>query len=447
MTREQRTPIWLRLTLTCVGVALLAVLIVAGITAAFSERYVSQLVDERRDDLTRALMVDAASTYNTGSPGWSDVDLRPALDLAARSGTDVAVVDNGGAVVAATFADPRHAVGTEQHPIQVHGQPVGTLYVKFNGRGLVQSTDSLRRSLLHADISSAAVAAVLALGAAVVVARRLSSPVRRLTAAAGEMGRGNRDTRVGALPGAPAELHELATAFDAMADTLTRHEQLRRDLVADVAHELRTPVAVLQANTEALLDGVVPHTCEQTASLHEEVVRLADMVNDLQTLASAEAAVLHMDLTRCDLGMLADIAVEAMTSTANVARVELHRELQPAFVYGDPARLHQVITNLLSNAVKFTPPGGRVTVTVSAQDKDVRLVVADTGPGIEADELPRIFDRFWRGRNAANSAGTGIGLAIVGDLVAAHHGSIAAESSPGKGTSIVVTFPAVGSQH
>ena len=257
------------------------------------------------------------------------------------------------------------------------------------------------------------------------------------------MARGNWAVRVGDLPGAAAELHDLATAFDTMADTLTKQEQLRRDLVADVAHELRTPVAVLQANTEALIDGVVPHSREQTVSLHEEVVRLAGMVNDLQVLASAEAAALHLDMTRCDLGMLADVAVDAMTATATVAGVELRRDLQPAFVTGDPARLHQVITNLLSNAVKFTPAGGQVTVSVAAQKTTVTLVITDTGTGIDADEQPRIFDRFWRGRKAADSPGTGIGLAIVADLVAAHHGRIAAESTPGEGTRIVVTFPAV----
>jgi two-component system, OmpR family, sensor histidine kinase BaeS len=192
-------PIWLRLTLTYVGVALLAVLILAGITAVFSERYVNVLVSERRDDLTRALLVDAASTYNTGQPGWSDVDLRPALDLAASSGTDVAVVDNDGAVVAATFTDPRHAAGTQHEPILVRGQQVGALYVKFNGRGLVESADNLRRSLIHADVAAAGVAAVLALVAAVIVARRLSGPVRSLTAAASAMSRGNRQVRVGRL--------------------------------------------------------------------------------------------------------------------------------------------------------------------------------------------------------------------------------------------------------
>jgi two-component system sensor histidine kinase BaeS len=434
-------PIWLRLTLTYVGVALLAVLILAGITAVFSERYVSVLVNERRDDLTRALLVDAASTYNTGQPGWSDVDLRPALDLAARSGTDVAVVDDAGAVVAATFTDPRHAAGTQHVPILVRDQQVGILYVKFNGRGLVESADNLRRSLLHADVASAGVAAVLALVAAVIVARRLSAPVRTLTVAAGEMSRGNRQVRVGVLHRAPAELSELAVTFDRMAATISREEQLRRDLVADVAHELRTPVAVLQANVEALLDGVVQHTPAQTASLHEEVLRLAGMVDDLQTLASAEAAALHLVRETCDLATVTEMATDAMRAKAAAAGVGVSRDLAPALMEGDPTRLHQIVTNLLSNAVKFTPAGGTVQVRVTGTGT-ARLVVADTGPGIAADELPHVFDRFWRGRRATEATdGTGIGLSIVGELVAAHGGDISVDSVPGQGTTVTVTFP------
>ena len=136
------------------------------------------------------------------------------------------------------------------------------------------------------------------------------------------MSSGNRQARVGPVPGAPAELRDLAVTFDQMADTLGAQEQLRRNLVADVAHELRTPVAVLQANTEALLDGIVPHTPEQTAALHEEVLRLGRMVDDLQTLAAAEAAALQLSLKPCDLAVIAAAAAddwEASFAAAGVA--------------------------------------------------------------------------------------------------------------------------------
>lgn len=440
MPRTSR-PLWLRLSLTYVMVALLAVLILAGITAIATEKYINVLVNERRGDLTQALIVDAASTYNTGQPGWSDADLKPALDLAARSGTDVGVIAGDGTVVATTFADPRHASGTQQHPITVDGQRVGTLSIRFNGRGLVASADKLRRSLLRADAWSAGVAALLALGAAVVVARRLSAPVRSLTAAAGERSRGNRNVRVGALPGAPSEIGELAASFDQMAETIAGEERLRRDLVADVAHELRTPVAILQANCEALLDGVVAHTPDQTLSLHEEVVRLARMVDDLQTLASADAAALHLVREPCDLDAIAATAIAAIDSTAAAAGVRVDSVLAPAVVDGDPVRVHQIVTNLLSNAVKFTPPGGTIRVDVEASELGAVLTVSDTGAGIRPEDLPSVFDRFWRGHTTTTTSGTGIGLSIVRDLVAAHHGTVAAESVPGHGTRMTVRFP------
>lgn len=442
MARAGR-PLWVRLSLTYVAVALLAVFLLAGITAIATERYVDILVSERRDDLTRALVVNAASTYNTGRPGWSDADLKPALDLAARSGTDVAVIDNGGTVVATTFSHPRHSGDIQLHPITVAEQKIGTLAIRFNGRGLVASADRLRASLLRADAWSAGVAALLALGAAVVVARRLSAPVRSLTAAANEMSRGNRNARVGGLVGAPAELTELATTFDTMAETITGEERLRRDLVADVAHELRTPVAVLQANSEALLDGVVPHTPEQTASLHEEVVRLARMVDDLQTLASADAAALHLVRERCDLAAIAESAAAAIEPTATAAQIQLVRRLEPAGINGDPGRVYQIITNLLSNAVKFTPAGGTVTIEVGRHDGRGVLAVSDTGPGVPAEELPHIFDRFWRGAGTPAASGTGIGLSIVQNLATAHEATVHAESNVGRGTRMTVTFPPV----
>ena len=436
------SPIWLRVARTCVAVALLAVLLVAGLSVWFGDRDINNLVHERRDDLTSSLVVAAAASYNTGKPSWSDVDLRPALELAARSGTDVAVLDNAGRVVASTFGDPSRADDTEQRPIAVSGQRVGTLYIRFNGRGLVHSADNLRSALLHAEIGSAGLAALLALAGAVLLSRRLSTPVRRLTAAARAMSHGNRDARVGRLDRAPAELQELAATFDQMADTLSREEQLRRDLVADVAHELRTPVAVLQANIEALLDGVVDYSPDQAASLHEEVLRLGRRVADLQALASAEAAVMHLAKRPTDLAAVVDLAIDSLQPMFTTEGVIVDRQLTPAVVVeADPARLHQITTNLLSNAAKFTPTGGSVTVTVDIDSGQARLMVSDTGTGIPPEDLPHVFKRFWRGDHRVATPGTGIGLSIVADLVRAHAGHLHVTSTVGQGTQVTVTLP------
>jgi two-component system sensor histidine kinase BaeS len=264
--------------------------------------------------------------------------------------------------------------------------------------------------------------------------------VGELIAVTRAMGRGDRTARVGRIP-APGELRELATAFNQMANTLDRQEQLRRALVADVAHELRTPIAVLQAGHEALLDGVAEPTPSQLASLRDEVLRLARMVGDLQTLAAAEAAALQLALRPADLADIAATAADSLSGRFEAIGVSLERRLDPAKILADPGRLHQVITNLLTNALKFTPPGGQVTLRTELDDGDAVLQVTDTGVGIPADELPHIFDRFWRGQGAARVSGSGIGLSVAAELARAHGGHLTASSQPGQGTEMTLTLP------
>jgi two-component system sensor histidine kinase BaeS len=322
----------------------------------------------------------------------------------------------------------------------VRGQRVGVAVVRFTGSGLAAANHTLQTALLRAIAGAAGVAAVLALLTGLAVARRITRPVGKLIAATRAMGRGDRAARVGQIP-APGELRELATAFDQMADTLDRQEQLRRALVADVAHELRTPIAVLQAGHEALVDGVAEPTPGQLASLRDEVLRLARMVGDLQTLAAAEAAALQLALRRCDLAEAAAAAADSLAGRFEAIGVALERRLAPAVILADPDRLHQVITNLLTNALKFTPAGGRVTLRTGLDGRGAVLQVTDTGVGIPAEELPHIFDRFWRGREAARVSGSGIGLSVAAELARAHGGHLAASSQPGHGTQMTLTLP------
>jgi two-component system, OmpR family, sensor histidine kinase BaeS len=211
--------------------------------------------------------------------------------------------------------------------------------------------------------------------------------------------------------------------------------------VADIAHELRTPVAVLQAGHEALLDGVAEPTAAQLASLRDEVMRLARMVTDLQNLAAADAAALHLTRRPCDLAALAALAADSLNGRFEAAGITLQRRLVPAQILGDPRWLHQVITNLLTNALKFTPAGGVVTIAAGPTGAHAVLTVADTGIGIPADELPRIFDRFWRGRQAAQISGSGIGLFVAAELTRAHGGRLSVTSQPGHGTQLTLSLP------
>jgi len=165
------------------------------------------------------------------------------------------------------------------------------------------------------------------------------------------------------------------------------------------------------------------------------------MVGDLQTLAAADAAALQLTLSRQDLAGIAANAADSLAGRFEAAGIALDRRLAPVSVLADAGRLHQVVTNLLTNALKFTPSGGRVNLQTAPAGAEAVLEVTDTGPGIPADELPRIFDRFWRGRSAAHISGSGIGLAVAAELASAHGGSLQARSESGRGAQLILTLP------
>jgi two-component system, OmpR family, sensor histidine kinase BaeS len=430
----------LRLALGFLGVALAAVAILAGLTAVFAARDVSGLARNQRAELTAAIAVAAGAAWErTGS--WAGADLSPALDLAARTGADAQIRDSSGTVVAAS---PGYAALSGKpmfrSAVVVHRRRVGTTVVRFTGAGLSSADHALVVALLRALAAAAGLAALVALVTALAIARRLSRPVARIISVARAMGGGQRDVRVGGVR-APSELRELATAFDQMADKLDRNEQLRRDLVADVAHELRTPVAVLQAGHEALLDGVAEPTPAELASLRDEVLRLAKMIDDLQTLSAADAAAMQLRRRRCDLAVIAADAADSLAARYDAAGTTLERRLAAVDVLADARWLHHLVTNLLTNALKFSPAGSRVAVAAGPDGTDARLVVTDMGVGIPEEDMPHIFERFWRGRQAAQTPGSGIGLAIAAEIAAAHGGQLAARSRPGAGTEMTLTLP------
>jgi two-component system, OmpR family, sensor histidine kinase BaeS len=430
----------LRLAMAFISVALTAVALLAGLTAAFAATDVSDLVARQHAELTSAIAAAAAAAWDRND-SWATADLSPVLDLAAQTGADVQIRDQSGQIVASSPGFTAQAAGPPASaPVVARGERAGGAVVRFTGSGLGSADRALQTDLLRAIAGAAGLAALLAMLTGLAVARRITRPVEKIIAVTRAMGRGQRTVRVGQIA-APGELRELAAAFDQMANTLDRQDQLRRDLVADVAHELRTPIAILQAGHEALLDGVAEPTPDQLASLRDEVLRLARMVSDLQALAAADAAALHLSRHRCDLASLAATAAGSLAGRFEAAGITLERRLAPAEVLGDPRWLHQVITNLLTNALKFTSEGGRVTIAAGPAGAEAVLTVTDTGTGIPADELPRIFDRFWRGRQASQISGSGIGLAVAAELTRAHGGRLSASSQPGQGTQMTLTLP------
>jgi signal transduction histidine kinase len=434
------TTLALRLALAFVAVALAAVALLAGLTAAFTASDVSSLASQQRQGITEALAVASGAVWDRHGT-WAGAHLSPILGMATQTGTSIQIRDTAGHAVASSPGFAAQAGPEASAPVVVRGQRVGTVVARSSGSGLYAADRVLRTALLRAIAGAAGLAALLALVTALVMARRITRPVARLIAVTRAMAAGDRTARAGEIR-APGELRELAGAFDHMAATVNQEERIRRDLVADLAHELRTPVAVLQAGHEALLDGVAEPTPEELGSLRDEVLRLARMVGDLQTLAAADAAALHLARRPCDLAGIAADAAGSLARRFEAADITMGRQLSGAPVLADPHWMHQVITNLLTNALKFTPAGGHVTISTRRTGPDAVLQVTDTGVGIPAEDLPHIFDRFWRGPQAERVSGSGIGLAIAAELAQAHGGRLTASSQPGQGTQMTLTLPA-----
>ena len=268
--------------------------------------------------------------------------------------------------------------------------------------------------------------------------RLLALPLRDLIDAAQRVEAGDLTPRVGER--GPRELRALARAFNSMLDRLLRSERQRRQLLADVTHELRTPVAVLQGNLEGMLDGVYPADAEHLGPLLEETRMLSRLIDDLRTLSLAESGVLVLHREPTDLGVLDAEVIAAFRAQAEASGVSLRLEVPEdiPLVEIDPLRLREILVNLVANALRHTSHGGEVRITAAVDSHSLRLAVVDNGSGIAAEDLPHIFERFFK---TADSSGSGLGLAIARNLVLAHGGEIEAESAPGAGTTMRISIP------
>jgi len=426
-----------RLALAFLGVALGALALFAGLVLYQGSKDVQHLSREQQDTTVGAAL-DASAAAFAEHRNWTSADLGTVLALAAEGGGTAEIFDTSSRLVAGAPSAPGARVVA--HPIVVDGTRVGTLRMGFTPGAKPAAVQHLRDALLATVAAGAGLAALLAVVVAITVARRITRPLGALTAAARAVERGDLDARVAPVT-APGELGELVETFDRMADALAREDRVRRALVADVAHEVRTPLTTLRAGLEGLVDGAAEPTGAQFASLHDDVLRLGRVIEDLETLAAAESAPLHMEFVDVDLAAAAADTTSSLAPQFEAAGIQVDVRAAPANVRADPHRVRQVIMNLLTNSLKFTPAGGTVTVTVEAHPPDARLVVSDTGVGIPAGEQAHVFDRFWRGAAARTVEGRGIGLTIAAELVRAHGGTIAVASTPGSDTRMTVTLP------
>ena len=270
--------------------------------------------------------------------------------------------------------------------------------------------------------------------------RRLGTPFADIMSATDAVARGDLSVRLPESNRGP--LGNLAQRFNNMVAELERAEQQRRNMTADIAHELRTPLHIIQGNLEGILDGVYEPTPENITDTLDEARLLARLVDDLQTLSLAEAGQLPLHPTRFLLADLFTDTAAGFESRAAAQNVTLHVDIPNPSpeIDADYDRLNQVLANLLTNALRYTPENGRITLRAETIPEGVHIIVEDTGAGIPAEDLPYIFDRFWRGdkSRARTEGSSGLGLAITKQLVQAHGGTISVASEVGKGTTFIV---------
>lgn len=441
-----------RLLLAFVLVAVSSVLVLVAAALIGVDRGVHAAQQADREQLAAAAAAAAAGAYQQAG-GWDGADLSRSLAIGDAASARLNIVDADGNVLAGSGNPARGNAGQADSSGQgavtadvvVDGTRVGAVRVSLGGIGGIGGNGGTR--ILDVAWTWIAVAAVVALTMAVAaswfVTRRLVRPIRSMTEAARSFGAGNRNVRTAG--DAPGELGDLAHAFNDMADAVVRSDTERRNLTADVAHELRTPLAALQAGLEELRDGLIEPTPAGLAGLHDQSLRLGRVVADLAELSAVETAALSLDLAPVDLAALAADALSRAEPQLRAAGLATElKSAGPVWVRADADRLHQAVGNLLANTARYCRKGDKVTLKALADGGEAVLTVADTGPGIPAEELPHIFDRLWRGRAAEQIAGSGIGLALVREIVTSHGGTVQAASTPGEGTTISLHLPRLG---
>jgi signal transduction histidine kinase len=330
------------------------------------------------------------------------------------------------------FAEPHPALGAA---LIFYAQPEPTAGEFFN--------EYFLRPLIYAGV----LALLLALLLAVVIARSVSRPLRTMAGAAEAVARGEYDQRVP--PEGPDEVRRVADSFNTMAAQVKATQAAQRDFVANVSHDLKTPLTAISGWSQALLDGAAetPDELQHAAeTIYSEAGRMARLVNDLLDLARMESGQLQLQRREIDLSEVVTDVYRSQLPRARARQIDLRLDASlPLVVYGDPDRLAQVFTNLVDNALTYTPSGGEVRLTTRAVNGSAEGIVTDTGPGIPQAELPRVFERFYRleksRARSEDGRGSGLGLAIVSELVTAQGGQVSVSSQVGRGTAFTVRFP------
>jgi len=456
-----------RLTLSFALVALACILMVSalanGVLESSFRRYVRQNLAQRAEQVVAQI-----GAQRSLSGAW-DQDGITAIGMSAlEQGLIVKLADSGGRTVwdatthnnglcvqmithmaqnmASRYPNWRGAYTENAYPVRASFSSVGVVTIGYYGPFYLDDQElafinSLNLLLLWVTIAATALAVLIGW----ISARRITVPLARVAGATRQIALGRRDILLGAATRI-RELDAISTSVNDLSRALSDQEELRRRLTADMAHELRTPLATLQSHLEAMIDGVWEPDAQRLAGLHEEILRINRLVADLEGLAHVEGNLAGLEQRETDIPSLLEGIVLNHQPQFRAKGVDLRFDrgsTAPKTVLADPDKLSQAVINLLSNALKYTPTGGTVEVSAAAAPSGVEIRVSDTGIGISAADLPRVFERFYRADDSRSrdTGGAGIGLSISRAIVEAHGGTITASSQPGRGSRFLISLP------
>jgi signal transduction histidine kinase len=328
-------------------------------------------------------------------------------------------------------------------PISEDGKVIGVLVpIAMPFEGKPREVEFIERTNLTL-IYGALIGSVIALLLGVFLSRTLTRPIRELTRATQAVSEGDLSQQVPIR--SKDELGELAQAFNRMSSELLRSVNARKQMTADIAHELRTPLSLILGHAEAVHDGVLPPTRENFEIIREEATRLEHLVNDLRILSLADAGELSMSLQTLEPQRIIHEVASLYQHQAQQKNISLEVDIAPHLptIEVDPGRMTQVLTNILDNALRHTPEGGQIVLAAKVSEGRVELSVQDSGPGLKEADLARIFERFYRAdpSRQRDDGGSGLGLAIAKSIVQAHGGQLSAESEAGTGLRVIITLP------
>ncbi len=431
-----------RLLVAFMLTALVGILVMVVGMLLTEQRVRSWTTADTRLEVAQALAA-AAALHHEASGSWAGIELDVEEAGGNPQGLHAALRDADGVMVLGAPVGPNfdnRAVGA---PVIVGDAQVGTVLVEQRSEAGPTPVEQLSHWWF---LTAALVAGLASLVVAYLLARRMMRPIDGYIATARAFAAGDHSARPKDL--GPPEFQDLTHALNAAADEIERSEAARRQLTSEVAHELRTPLAALQAGLEELRDGYVEPDRQTLSALHDQASRLGRIVADLSELSAAESESLQLHVEAMDLGEVMQMATATWQATLESAGLRVERVLPAGVVVlADRDRVHQIVGNLLANAALYCRPGDTVRLSVAAEGSQGVLRVADTGPGFRPDELDRVFERAWRGRAAEGTAGSGLGLPIVRALSQAHGGSVEIESEQGHGATVTLRLPLAPSRH